>query len=418
MVGQETAFVPAIVRIGYFAGIYPRATDTFIQREVHGLRARGIEVHTFSVRKSGADHDVSAEIRAEKRNTFYLLPINPVYLLISNLALLCTLPQRYCSVLLLAWRTARAGWRGLLYQLFYFQEAILLASELRRQRITHLHNHLGDASGTVTLFACRLADVGYSITFHGPHIFFDPTHWALREKVKYCRFAVCISHYCRSQMMLFTDQEDWSRLVVVHCGVDHARYGYAAIRKRARKLLYTGRLASEKGLPVLFESLGILKAQGYDFEMTLVGDGPERSALEASARALGIAEQVVFAGFAGQDEVFAHLRQSDVLVLPSLAEGVPVSLMEAMACGLPVIATYVGGVVELVEHDRTGQMVHAGDPTGLKKAIARYLDDCALRERVSKRAREKVVTDFNLDAEIDKLAALFRRHSGDGDGQI
>lgn len=408
-----TAAQPAL-RIGYFAGIYPRATDTFIQREIHGLRERGFDVRTFSVRKSGTDHDVSAAILEEKRKTYFVLPVNPLRLLAANLLSLFASPLRYCATLWLALKTARAGWRGLLYQLFYFQEAIVLAAELKRQRIAHLHNHLGDASGTVTLLACRLADVGYSITFHGPHIFFDPTHWALREKVRYSRFTVCISHYCRSQMMLFTDREDWCRLVIVHCGVDPARYDFVARRAwvAARKLVYTGRLAAEKGIPVLFESLGALKAQGYEFELTLIGDGPDRHVLEKLAQEAGIAERVTFAGFAGQDEVLEHLRQSDVLILPSFAEGVPVSLMEAMACGVPVIATYVGGTVELVEHGRTGQMVHAGDPASLQAAIARYLDEPALRERVSRQGREKVVTDFNLDVEVDKLATLFRQHAG------
>ncbi len=402
------------MRIGYFAGIYPRATDTFIQREISGLRARGFDVRTFSVRRSGSDHDVSDDIRAEKRNTYFLLPVNPVRLFIANVRQLASAPLRYLGALRLAWRTSRDGARGRLYQLFYFQEAVMLAAELRRQRIAHLHNHLGDASGTVTLLACRMADIGYSMTFHGPHIFFDPLHWALREKVRHAHFTVCISHYCRSQMMLFTDQPDWSRLVIVHCGIDPARYAYAAPRDRARRLLYTGRLAAEKGLPVLFESLRHLKVRGYDFELTLVGDGPDRGALETMALQLDIVERVVFAGFCGQDEVLARLRQSDALLLPSFAEGVPVSLMEAMACGLPVIATYVGGVVELVEHMVTGLMVHAGDADSLEAAIAQYLDDAHLRSRVSRQGREKVVSEFNIDTEVDKLAALFTQHAGKG----
>ncbi len=404
----------APIRIGYFAGIYPRATDTFIQREIHGLRARGFDVRTFSVRRSGTDHDVSDDIRAEKRNTFFLLPVNPLRLLAANVRQLLGAPLRYLGALRLAWTTSRDGVRGRLYQLFYFQEAVMLAVELRRQRIAHLHNHLGDASGTVTLLACRMADISYSVTFHGPHIFFDPLHWALREKVRHAQFTVCISHYCRSQMMLFTDQSDWSRFAIVHCGIDPARYAYATPRDTARKLLYTGRLAAEKGLPVLFESLGRLKARGYDVELTLVGDGPDRGALEVLAQQLGIKERVVFAGFCGQDEVLARLHESDMLLLPSFAEGVPVSLMEAMACGLPVIASYVGGVVELVEHMRTGLMVHAGDVNSLEAAIAQYLDDTQLRRRVSQQGREKVAAEFNINAEVDKLAALFRQHAGAG----
>lgn len=399
------------VRIGYFTNTYPRATDTFIQREIHGLRQRGFDVRTFSIRKSGSDHDVSSEVIAEKQNTFYVLPANPLRLLLLNIASLFSVPIRYLSTLNLARKTAQPGYRGMLWQLFYFQEAVVLAAELRRQQIQHLHNHLGDACGTVTLLACKLASVGYSITFHGPHIFFDPTHWALREKVEHSCFSVCISHYCRSQMMLFTDPQNWGRLAIVHCGVNPAHYDFVRIRDKAKKLLYIGRLAVEKGIPVLFESLRLLSAEDHDFKLILVGDGPDAAALKSMAQGMGIANRIVFAGYAGQEEVREHLLQSDIFVLPSFAEGVPVSLMEAMACGVPVIATYVGGVAELVQDGETGQIVFAGDPVGLKEAIVRYLSDFSLRERVAQQGREKVVADFNLDREIDKLAALFKQHA-------
>jgi glycosyltransferase involved in cell wall biosynthesis len=400
------------VRIGYFTGIYPRATDTFIQREVKGLRARGIDVRTFSIRKTGSDHDVGPEVLEEKRNTSYLLPANPIGLLMDNLAGFACGPARYFRTLWLAFRTARPGWRGLLYQMFYFQEAVILARMLRRQEIGHLHNHLGDVSGTVTMLASALTDIGFSITIHGPHIFFDPTHWALREKVRFSRFIVCISHNCKSQMMLFSDQADWSRFQVVHCGVDPHQFRYIEVRRQARKFLYAGRLAAEKGLPVLFESLRLLAQQGHDYELTLIGDGDERKSLEASARQLGIADRLVFAGFASQDGVRDHLLQSDIFILPSFAEGVPVSLMEAMACGVPVIATQVGGIAELIESGETGLLVPASDAIALRDAIARYLNDYGLREKVSRQGREKVMADFNLDKEVDKLAQLFRSHAG------
>lgn len=396
------------VRIGYFTNTYPRATDTFIQREVKGLRERGIDVYTFSVRKTGSDHDIGPEVLAEKRNTFYLFPANPLGLLIDNVAALISYPARYVRALWLAIRTAQPGPRGLLYQMFYFQEAVILAKVLRKKGIAHLHNHLGDASGTVTLLACMMMRIGYSISIHGPHIFFDPTHWALREKVKYSRFIVCISYYCKSQVMLFSDQADWARLKIVHCGVDPRQFRYNEVKPHARKLLYTGRLAAEKGLPVLFESLRLLGQQKYDYELTLVGDGIERKSLEELARQMGIADRVVFAGFASQEGVRDYLIQSDVFILPSFAEGVPVSLMEAMACGIPVIATYVGGIVELIEPDKTGLLVPPSDPVALRDAIARYLNDHALRDKVSRQGRDKVMSDFNLDNEVDKLAQLFR----------
>lgn len=395
------------VRIGYFTNSYPRATDTFIQREVLGLRKRGIDVRTFSVRRAGTDHDVGSEVMEEKRNTHYLLPVSPVKLIGANLSAFMRAPKRYLAVFALALRTRRPGLRGLALQLAYFQEAVLLAVELRRQSITHVHNHLGDNSGTVTLLVSALIDVGYSITIHGPHIFFDPTHWALREKVRYSRFIACIGHYCQSQMMLFSDQADWGHLKIIRCGVDIQRFRCGEVREKVRKLLYAGRLAVEKGLPVLFESLRMLADQGYEFELTLAGDGSDRRGLEQLGRHLGISDRLVFAGYASQDGVRDYLQQSDIFILPSFAEGVPVSLMEAMACGVPVLATYVGGVAELVVPEETGLLVPAADTRTLSQAIARYFDDFELRKRVSRLGREMVAAKFNLDTEVDKLAALF-----------
>jgi colanic acid/amylovoran biosynthesis glycosyltransferase len=399
------------MRIAYFTNSYPRATDTFIRREVVGLRQRGIDVRTFSVRRTGADHDVGPEVLDEKSNTCYLLPVNPFKLIGANLSAVIRMPGRYLAALALALKTRRPGLRGLLFQLLYFQEAILLGRELRRQGITHVHNHLGDNSGTVTLLASSLTGIGYSITIHGPHIFFDPTHWALREKVRYSRFIVCISHYCQSQMMLFSDQADWSHLTIVRCGVDLEHFRCGPVKDKARKLLYTGRLAAEKGLPVLFDSLRTLADRGYDFELTLVGDGSDRQALEALGRQLGIFDRLVFAGYVGQDGVREYLQQSDVFILPSFAEGVPVSLMEAMACGVPVLATYVGGVAELVEPEQTGLVVPPADSLALGNALARYLDSMELRQKVSRLGRERVQRHYNLNAEVDKLARLFLAHA-------
>jgi colanic acid/amylovoran biosynthesis glycosyltransferase len=400
------------VRIGYFTNLYPRATDTFIQREIAGLRQRGIEICTFSVRRPGSEHDVAAEVVAEKQNTHYLLPVGVFRLILSNIVVFVRRPGRFLAMWALALRTRRPGMRGLALQIAYLQEAILLSIAVTRQRITHLHNHLGDNSGTVTLLASKLSGTGYSITIHGPHIFFDPTHWALREKLRYSRFIVCISHYCRSQMMLFTDPPDWERLRIVRCGVDTERFRYREVRQQVRKLLYAGRLAVEKGLSVLFESLHDLLARGYEFELTLLGDGSDREQLEELARRLGIHDRLVFAGYASQEQLRESLERSDLFILPSFAEGVPVSLMEAMACGVPVLSTYVGGIAELVEPEQTGLLVPPADCAALSKAIARYCDDLELRQRVSRCARESVVARFNLDSEVDKLAQLFLTSAG------
>lgn len=403
------------MRISYFTSSYPRATDTFIQREVVGLREARHEVFTSALRQPEGSNNVSELIRSEREKTIYLLPAKPLVLIKVNIVALFKAPVTYLKTLWLAIKTRKPGIKGILYQFFYFQEALLLSRYLTEHKIQHIHNHFGDNSGMVTMLASQLSGVGYSITFHGPHIFFEPTLLALKEKVKFAKFIVCISNYCRSQIMLFSNADDWHKLHIVHCGVDVEAYSVGEpvakiLSNDEFKLLYVGRLAAEKGVPVLLNSLIALKNEGYHFHLTLLGDGPERADLENKVRKHGLQENVHFGGFASQETVRKTLQNSDVFILPSFAEGVPVSLMEAMACGVPVIGTNVGGVTELIQHGISGLVVSPSDELSLKHAIANYIENEQLRENVKREARKTIEAQFNLNLEIAKLGKLIEKY--------
>ena len=149
-------------------------------------------------------------------------------------------------------------------------------------------------------------------------------------------------------------------------------------------MVYVGRISSEKGLPILFESLLKLKELKYDFELTLLGDGEDKVFLENTAKETGLDKYVNFLGFVDQDKIAETLKTSDIFILPSYAEGIPVALMEAMAIGIPVIATYVGGVAELVIDQKNGQVVYPSDSDGLARAIMSYIDNPDFCKEVSK----------------------------------
>ncbi len=395
------------MKIAYFTNTYPRATDTFIRREVIGLRKRGFDVHTYSVRKTGSDHDVDNEVIQEKKNTHYLLPFNLVQVILNAFGLFFSQPKNFIATKWLMWKTARPGIKGHFLQIVYFFEAIALAKKLRDDKIDHLHNHLGDNSGNVTLLAAKLAGIPFSISIHGPHIFFDGLHWALDKKTEHSKFIATIGHFCTSQMMLYADIAHWSKFNIVRCGVDLNQFDYQAPQGQAKRLVYVGRLSAEKGLPILFDSLSMLKTQNIDVALTVLGDGEDRQKLERLCKKNGIDDRVHFAGFVDQTTIASTLRESDIFVLPSFAEGIPVALMEAMAMGIPVIATYVGGVTELVINGETGLVVSPSDPKGLAAAIARYESSPELCKQVAEKAREKVATEFNIEDQVDKLAQLF-----------
>lgn len=397
-------------KLAYLTGEYPRASDTFIQREVAALRTLGHAVLTCSIRTTGAEHLVGPEQRAEHAGTFKVLDAckSPLRLLRAHARWIAR-PGRYMRALRLAWQTAPKGIKGRLYNLIYFAEAGVLADELARQGVQHLHNHIAKASCTVAMLASELSGIPYSFTIHGPDIFFEPHHWRIDEKAARARFVACISDFCRSQLMSFADQAHWGRFHVIHCGVDPSRY--TASRHAGQDLLFVGRLAAVKGVPVLLDALRSLP-EGW--HLTIIGDGPDRAALEAQAAGL----PVEFVGYKSQAEVAQALSRTDLFVLPSFAEGVPVVLMEAMASGVPVVTTRIAGVPELVEDGVHGALVPPGDADALRAAIAQALSDPDARCAMGKAARARVATDFNITTEAARLSALFRAYSGNGDAQL
>lgn len=400
----------ASYRIAYLTGEYPRATDTFIQREVAGLRRNGFEVLTCSVRRTGQEHLVGDEQRREAAGTFHILEAAraPLRLIGAHLAGLVASPRRYFRGLHLAIRTCPPGLTALMYQVFYFAEAVVLARHLVANGVVHVHNHIAKSSASVAMLASEVSGIPFSFTLHGPDIFFEPHYWRLDAKIKRAAFVACISDFCRSQAMVFADRPDWDKLHIVHCGVEPGRYEARPVGRRGRRILFVGRLAAVKGLPVLFDALVRLAPDFPDLAVTLIGDGPERQGLEGEAAALGLAGMVEFAGYQGQSGVAAALAESDLLVLPSFAEGLPVVLMEALAAGLPVVTTRIAGVAELVEDGISGFLVPPGDAAALAEKLAILLADPALRAAMGKAGRARVRAGFDIAQESAWLGDILR----------
>jgi colanic acid/amylovoran biosynthesis glycosyltransferase len=388
------------LRLGYMTGQYPRVTDTFIQREVLALRARGHHVQTFAVRAPAQSLQISLGIAEERRSTIYLLP--PRRLMRAHLRAFLASPTRYGKAIGLAWRTCPPGFVATIKQFAYFMEAGLLAARMHELSLSHLHNHFADSSCSVAAIAAEIGGFSFSFTIHGPAEFFEMSRWWLGEKVRRALFVVCISSFCRSQMMVAAAVEDWSKLRIVHCGVDPKLFDVKKHEKRGRRLLFVGRLAPEKGCAVLLNAI----AQLPDVTLDVVGDGAALGSLRKHATALGIADRVVFYGYLSENRVRDRLAEADVFVLTSFAEGVPVVLMEALAAGVPAVATAIAGIPELIEDGVTGILVPPSEPEATAEALRKLLDDPGLRNRIGEAGRKKVEREFNLDAECDRLANM------------
>lgn len=402
------------MKLAYLTGEYPRVSDTFIQREIFALRQLGFDVITCSMRRTDASHHVGPEQRSEAAQTFHVLEQTRKILPMvrAHWALLRRAPKAYFSGLKLALTTGRPGLKGLIYQLIYFVESGVLGHHLHQNGITHLHNHIAKSSCSVAMITSAMAQIPFSFTLHGSDIFYEPYTWRLDAKIANAQFVACISEFSRSQGMAFSAPEHWTKMHVIHCGVEPERYADAPPPQLTPpKALFVGRLATIKGLSVLLSALPPVIAQHPSFELTLIGDGPDRARLEELVQELGLTAHVRFVGSKSQSEVAQALAETGFFVLSSFAEGVPVVAMEAMAAARPVIAPRVTGVPELVAEGAHGYLVTPGSHEALSEAILTLLSDPKRAAEMGQLGRRAVIAEFDVRQEAARLATLFTNYS-------
>ena len=395
--------------IAYLINLYPKASHSFIRREIAALEAHGVKVARFTVRRWN-EKLVDPEDLAELERTRVLLDAGAIRLLLTTLGMLFTRPGQFFAALKLAIHCGRRGDRGIAWHLIYLAEACWLLRQVTTLNVEHVHSHFGTNSTAVAMLCRVLGGPTYSFTCHGPEEFDKPAALKLNEKIRRAAFVVGVSEFGRSQLCRWSGHQDWSKIQVVHCGVDDAFLKSGANAPApGRKLGCGGRLAGQKGQLALVAAAAQLAAEGEAFELVLVGDGEMRGAIEAMIANHGLQETIHITGWVSNERVRQELLESRALVLPSFAEGLPVVLMEAMALGRPVISTYVAGIPELVEPGVNGWLVPAGAVEPLVAAMRAALraDDEKLKAMGQAGAR-KVAARHDASIEAKRLARLFR----------
>ena len=223
--------------------------------------------------------------------------------------------------------------------------------------------------------------------------------------MKHAAFTVAISHFGRAQLCRWADPKDWSRIKVVHCGIEPSKFtDPAPVPSGPRRLVAIGRFVEQKGQLALIHAVPKTKENVH---LTLIGDGTLRGKIEAAIAEAGVQSRVTLTGMVDETRIRKELDQSHALVMPSFAEGLPMVVMEAMAAARPVIATYVAGTPELVTDRETGWLVPAGDVF----ALAAAMDQCARTptpdlQAMGTAARLRVLERHDVGKEAAKLAAL------------
>ena len=328
------------MRIAYLVNQYPSVSHSFIRREIEALERKGVAVSRFSVRPSKTGFVAEEDAIAAAKTRAIVGAGAPALAAAVGRSLARRLP-RALFAFFAALRMGACSEAGLLRHLFYWAEALVLADWMARERLDHVHAHFGTNSATVALLAARIGGGGFSMTVHGPEEFDKQGPISLAEKISRARFVAAVSSFGASQLRRLVPPTEWRRIRIVRCGVERGFYeGERLAAPSASRFCCVGRLSAQKGQITLVEAAAILKQQGRAFTVSLVGDGEMREDIEDAARRLGVLDRFEFAGWRTPAEVRRDIESARAFVLPSYAEGLPVSIMEAFALERPVISTY------------------------------------------------------------------------------
>jgi glycosyltransferase involved in cell wall biosynthesis len=397
------------MRITHFINQYPKVSHTFIRREIMALERQGFSVQRIALR--GWDEKLlDADDMHEQTLTQYVLKNGIAGLLLSTLRIKIQHPVRFFKAFICA---IKMGWhadRSIPYHLVYLLEACQTLRMMQQFNSQHIHAHFGTNPSEIAMLVHMLSGIPYSFTVHGPEEFDRPQFLKLKQKIERAKFVVAISSFGRSQLQRWVDFSQWSKIKVVHCGLEPSFYQNIEMKTQvSNTLVCVGRLCEQKGQLLLVEAAKQLVEQGIDFELVLAGDGELRPPIEALITKYQLSQNIKITGWISSDQVRGYLLASRAMVLPSFAEGLPVVIMEAMSLKRPVISTYIAGIPELVEPLKSGWLVPAGDVNLLANAMkSALLAPPETLTAMGEAAFIKVTERHHIDIEAKKLATFIR----------
>jgi glycosyltransferase involved in cell wall biosynthesis len=384
-------------RLGYLASAFPRISETFILNEVLELERQGFDLRIYALKypSDTRRHRLMNHVRS---SVVYL----PKPSLLAWPVLrdhLWTLRRFAAGYLRMLGRVVRSGDSDFIAR---FVQAPCLVRLLVRDRVSHLHAAFVHAPGSVAWLVHGIADIPYSVATHAQDLYHSrPAQ--LRRKLAEARVVFTCTQYNVEHLRRTCHAQHLPHLRRVYHGTDLSRFQFGPYGLASPPLvLAVARLVEKKGLDDLIRACAVLRNRQRPFRCRIVGSGILRDRLERLIRQESLEKLMSLEGEADQEEVLSWYRQATVLVSPCRVtrdgdrDGIPNVLVEAAACGVPVVSTPVSGIPELVQHGRTGLLVRPRDRVALAEAIDVLLQSPALREELRVRARRLVEAEFDL----------------------
>jgi colanic acid/amylovoran biosynthesis glycosyltransferase len=390
------------VKVCYLVNQYPKVSHTFIRREILALENLGVEVLRLSARKT-QEVLVDPIDKEEAKKTVYLIDGDKLGLLIAFIKCALFKPGAFYSALKLALKLGRNN-NARLKNLAYLAEACSTYFHTKNYQVTHLHAHFGTNPAAIALLCKTLGGPEYSFTVHGPDELDDPRGLSLEDKIEKAKFVVAITSFCKSQLSRWTHYENWQKIVEVHCAIDEELLSLPTTPATTNKrLVNIGRLSEQKGQMLLLEAIKILRDQGCDLTLDIIGDGDLRETIELYLRDNNLQSIVTLLGWQSSESIVQTLDNSAAMVLPSFAEGLPVVIMEAYARARPVITTRIAGIPELVDNE-CGWLITPGSVNEIVEGIKQLLaSDTLSIDQLGQKGRRRVIERHSANREAQTL---------------
>ena len=385
---------------------FPSFVQTFVYREAAEMVRRGMEPWLVSIRRPDDPVDLAAVMDAE------------VFYMPEEMTLRAEVDAQRAAGKLL-WRTRRAmSQRRTEKDSQRIFEAIWLAPRLRERGVRHVHAHFGGVAARTAWWLRRLFGFSYSFTGHANDIFCETDFRVSNaDLVRDAKFVVTETDHARRWM---EEKHAGARGKVfrVFNGIALDGFPPRAAAGAVPRILSVGRYVEKKGFGDLIAACGLLRARGVAFECAIVGGGPLEQELQAQIDAAQLGDVVKLLGPRAQTEVRRMLAEAQLFVLACVVEtgggsdNLPTVIMEAMACGTPVISTRIAGVPEMVDDGEAGLLTPPNDPPALAVAMEKILRDPALADGFAARARLVAGEKFAIDKTTRDLQHLLIRRGG------
>jgi len=399
------------MKLAYLMSRFPKVTETFILYEILELEKQGTDIEIFPLLRE-RENVMHPEAENLVKRTHYHKALS-LQVLKAQLYWLFKKPGAYLKTW---WKSITGNIQSpkfLTRALVTVPLAALFARKMQALHVEHIHAHYATHPALAAYVIHQLTRIPYSITAHAHDIYVDRS--MLGEKLADAKQVITISDYNKQLLSDLYGAGVANKIQVIHCGIDPDVFQPRQHHKADEgfTMICVASLQDYKGQRYLIEACHQLKDKGVDFTCLLVGDGNLRQEIEQQIQQLNLEGYVQLLGRQPRQRVSELLASSDVMVLPSVVtesgkkEGIPVALMEALAVEMPVIATRISGIPELIEHEKTGFLVPERDADALAETLLQVYESPDEVKQYARAGREKVLAEFNLRTNSLKLYELF-----------